>query len=158
MFDAVRARAPASPLDFHQRLLAVQQFASIDDAASLAAANKRIANLLRKSAEEGEAQTDSATLAAEIEPDLFGDVEERALYDSVRAVLPEHAADLERRNYPGALLRLAGLRPAVDAYFDKVMVMADEPKLRANRLAQLRQLRALFLDVADISAIPSPRD
>ncbi len=101
MFDAVRARAPASPLDFHQRLLAVQQFASIDDAASLAAANKRIANLLRKSAEEAEAQTDAATLAAEIDPDLFGDAEERALYDSVRAVLPEHAADLEQRNYPG---------------------------------------------------------
>jgi glycyl-tRNA synthetase beta chain len=155
MFDAVRSRAPLSPLDFHQRLLAVQQFAGLDDAASLAAANKRIANLLRKSAEEEDAQMEVRGPAGEVKPDLFSDAEERALHESVNALLPGHAADLERRNYAGVLLRLAGLRPAVDAYFDKVMVMADEPTLRANRLTQLRQLRALFLDVADISAIPS---
>jgi len=150
MFEAVRSRAPASPLDFQERLLAVQRFMSLDAASSLAAANKRIANILKK-AEKGSDKFAGNPVVA----DLFDAEEERALYKAVAAVLPGHQTDLAARNYANVLVRLAELRSPVDGYFDQVMVMSDDEKQRANRLAQLGQLRELFLDVADISCIPT---
>ncbi len=114
-----------------------------DSAGSLAAANKRIANILKTEA-GAPAQVDAA---------LFDVDEEKTLQAMVAALRTEHAADMEKRDYGAALERLAGLREAVDDYFDKVMVMADDEKVRNNRIAQLSQLRELFLDVADISRI-----
>ncbi len=143
MFTAVLAREPASLTDFHARLCAVQAFMQNDSAGSLAAANKRIANILKTEA-GAPAQVDAA---------LFDVDEEKTLQAMVAALRTEHAADMEKRDYGAALERLAGLREAVDDYFDKVMVMADDEKVRNNRIAQLSQLRELFLDVADISRI-----
>ena len=145
MFESVRARAPGSPLDFHQRLDAVRSFLKLDESESLAIANKRIANILR-----------SADATADgVDPSLFQADEERALSDAVNAVLPRHQADLEERNYTSVLHNLAALREPIDAFFDSVMVMAEDEAQRNNRLAQLTRLRELFLDVADLSCIPS---
>jgi glycyl-tRNA synthetase beta chain len=152
MFESVRSRAPASPLDFQERLLAVQQFMSLDAASSLAAANKRIANILKQAATGSDNFADSPVIT-----DLFDAKEEQTLYQAVEAVLPGHQTDLESRKYADVLARLAGLRYPVDGYFDQVMVMADDEKQRSNRLAQLGLLRKLFLDVADISCIPTSR-
>jgi len=146
MFDAVKIRKPQSPLDIHQRLLAVQQFVAMDEADSLAAANKRIANILRKAGD---------TPAQPVLTDLFEADAESALYAATLELIKAHKQDLEKREYATALQRLAGLRAQVDAYFDEVMVMTDDKKQRSNRLAQLNQLRNLFLDVADISCIPA---
>jgi glycyl-tRNA synthetase beta chain len=147
MFESVRTRAPASPLDFHQRLGAVQRFMALESASSLAAANKRIANILKKS--------DSGSSQA-VDVSLFDADEEKTLHAAVSALVPKHESDLANRNYEAALERLAGLRGPVDGYFDQVMVMAEDEQIRANRLAQLGQLRSLFLDVADISCIHAP--
>lgn len=147
MFEAVRNRAPSSLLDFHQRLGAVQRFMSLESAVSLAAANKRIANILRKS----ELDVEQA-----VNESLFDADEEKQLHAAVVALVPEHESDLANRNYESALQRLAALREPVDGYFDRVMVMAEDEEVRANRLAQLGQLRSLFLDVADISCIQAP--
>ena len=144
MFESVRNRAPSSPLDFHQRLTAVQHFMGLESAASLAAANKRIANILKKS----ELQS-----SLDIDESLFDIQEEKLLYAAVTALQPDHQADLANRNYSQVLQRLADLRKPVDGYFDQVMVMDEDAQKRTNRLAQLGQLRSLFLDVADISCI-----
>jgi glycyl-tRNA synthetase beta chain len=147
IFESVLSRAPDSPLDFHQRLQAVNEFMRMDAAGSLAAANKRIANILKKSAVTGEVSVDKS---------LFDAKEEQVLHEAVETVRPDHQKDLAARNYSSALQRLARLREPVDGYFDQVMVMADDSRLRSNRLAQLGELRKLFLDVADISCIPAP--
>jgi glycyl-tRNA synthetase beta chain len=149
MFDAVLDRRPASPLDFDARLRALAAFVQLPDAAALASANKRIANILRK-ADEAKTPFDAAALRA----DLLQQAEERALYEALEAVRPAAEARLDARDYTPAMQRLAGLRPAVDAFFDKVMVMAEDPAVRANRLALLARLRALFLRVADLSRLP----
>lgn len=146
VFEAVRARAPASPLDFHQRVTAVRQFVQHDAAASLAAANKRIANILKSA---------DADPDAPVEPSLFAASEEDALFRSLQELSTEHASRLARRDYEGALERLASLRGAVDAFFDGVMVMTDDPEQQRNRIALLTQLRQRFLDVADLSLIPT---
>jgi glycyl-tRNA synthetase beta chain len=144
MFESVRSRAPASPLDFHQRLSAVQRFMALDSAVSLAAANKRIANILKKAKD---------TSSPAINAALFDAQEEKQLHAAVAALLPDHQTDLANRDYENVLKRLVELREPVDGYFDQVMVMTENEQLRANRLAQLGQLRELFLDVADISFI-----
>jgi glycyl-tRNA synthetase beta chain len=148
MFTAVLSRAPSSPLDFDQRLRAVRAFMALESADSLAAANKRIANILKKAG-------DSSQQAVITE--LFQEPEEASLHQAVTSMLPGLQADIGKRQYARVLQRLAGLRREVDGYFDKVMVMADDSRLRENRLAQLRQLRDLFLDVADLSCIPGSR-
>jgi glycyl-tRNA synthetase beta chain len=149
MFDAVLDRRPASPLDLDARLRALAGFVQLPDAAALASANKRIANILRK-AEEAKTPVDPAALR----PDLLQQAEERALYEALESVRPVAEAQLDARDYTGAMQRLAGLRPAVDAFFDQVMVMADDPAVRSNRLSLLARLRALFLRVADLSRLP----
>lgn len=144
MFEAVRLRAPASPLDFHARLLAVQAFMRMPEAPGLAMANKRIANILRGNSE---------ALPASADPALFTAAEEGALHAAVAALLPGHQAGLAARRYDEVLQRLAGLREPLDAFFTAVMVMSEDPVERRNRLALLQELRRLFLDVADLSCL-----
>jgi glycyl-tRNA synthetase beta chain len=145
MFDAVLATRPASPLDFDARLKALSTFLELPEAASLTAANKRIANILRKAPGTPPAQVDVAQLRESAEVRLF---------DSMRSLRDAVAEATARREYTGALGRLAQLRPAVDAFFDQVMVMDEDPVLRANRLSLLAQLRGLFAGVADLSRLP----
>ena len=125
------------------RLFAVESFRELPDAVSLAAANKRIRNILRKS--------DAAEGALE-EP-LLHEPAERALYEAMRKLEPDVSARMKRGDYAGMLLAVAGLRGPVDAFFDKVMVNADDPKIRANRHALLRRLDGLLNQVADISKL-----
>jgi glycyl-tRNA synthetase beta chain len=145
MFDAVLANRPASPLDFDRRLRALSAFLKLGDAQSLAAANKRISNILRKSGRESFGAIDSA---------LLPDAAERVLHDQVVAMTKVTEPLFAARDYEQALIKLAGLRAAVDAFFDGVMVMADDEALRNNRLALLAQLRGLFAHVADLSRLP----
>lgn len=145
MFDAVLAARPASPLDFDARLGALCTFLELPEAASLTAANKRIANILRKAPGAPTAEVDVAQLREAAEVRLFDAM------GSLRDAVDEATA---RREYTGALGRLAQLRPAVDAFFDSVMVMDENPVLRANRLGLLAQLRGLFAGVADLSRLP----
>ena len=145
MFDAVLATRPASPLDFDARLRALAEFLTLEDAASLAAANKRIANILRKA---------EAVPATSIRVDLLNADAEKQLHASLERLRPEVEPLLERRSYGDAMQRLAGLRAPVDRFFDSVMVMDPDAALRANRLALLHQLRQLFLRTADLSRLP----
>jgi len=146
VFNAVQARQPASLVDFHQRLVAVLEFTRLDAATALAAANKRIANILRQ-AEGGVSEA--------IDPGLLREPAEQALDEQVRALAAEVQPLVETRQYREALERLATLRPAVDRFFDDVLVMDPDPDLRANRLALLASLRALFMGIADVSRIGS---
>ncbi len=145
MFDAVLVCRPASPLDFDARLRALGAFLALPDAAALSGANKRIANILRKA--DG---TPSGAARAE----LFEGAEERALAQAVSTLTPLVAARLAHRDYAGALRELATLRPAVDAFFERVMVMADVPAVRTNRLTLLASMQRLFLQIADLSRLP----
>jgi glycyl-tRNA synthetase beta chain len=143
-FDAVMARQPSSLVDFELRLQAVQAFLELDEAGSLAAANKRIANILRQAGASEDAAIRAKLLEDGAEKDLHA-----ALVSAEEAVRPL----LEERSYTSALRALAALREPVDRYFDDVMVMVDDEALKKNRLALLGALRALFLDVADISRL-----
>jgi glycyl-tRNA synthetase beta chain len=143
-FDAVLARAPVSLVDFEQRIAAVQAFIKLEPAASLAAANKRIANILKKAEDQA---------AAAVKEKLLTEPAEKALWDALGTARAAVTPLLEDRNYTEALTALAGLREAVDRFFDDVMVMADDKATQRNRLALLGELRALFLNVADISRL-----
>ncbi len=145
MFDAVLGARPASPLDFDARLKALAAFLELPEAGSLAAANKRTANILRKAG-------DAAPSAVVVES-LRDDAEIR-LFDAMNSLSEAVADALARREYANALGRLAQLRAPVDAFFDKVMVMDEDPKLRSNRLALLAQLHGLFARIADLSRLP----
>ena len=145
MFDAVLAARPGSPLDFDARLKALSTFLELPESASLTAANKRIANILRKANMTPPAEVDVLRLRESAEVRLFDSM--RALRDAVATATAQH-------EYAGALGRLAQLRPAVDAFFDQVMVMDENPQLRANRLSLLAQLQGLFAGVADLSRLP----
>lgn len=144
VYQAVRALSPAAPLDFDQRVQAVQAFRQLPEAAALAAANKRVSNILAKAEGELPAAINSALLEAGAEQTLA-----QAVAAASQAVAPMAAA----RCYREALAQLASLREPVDAYFDAVMVNAEDAAVRANRLALLNQLRGLFLGVADISLL-----
>jgi len=145
MFDAVLATRPASPLDFDARLRALVEFLQLPEAQSLAAANKRIANILRKAMGAVPETVNAAQLLDPAEQILGEQVEAIA-----RQVEPKFAA----REYTEALKSLAVLRNAVDAFFDSVMVMTDDAALRANRLALLKRMQGLFMRAADLSKLP----
>jgi glycyl-tRNA synthetase beta chain len=147
MFDAVLASSPVSPLDFDARLKALRAFLELPESVSLTAANKRIANILRKSA-GGVAPTTT------VEVESLREAAEVRLFDSMRSLRDAVSVATAQREYANALGRLAQLRPAVDEFFDQVMVMDEDPKLRANRLALLAQLHGLFAGVADLSRLP----
>ncbi len=141
---SVRALKPSSALDFDQRVQAVQAFRKLPEADALAAVNKRVSNLLSKA--EG-------AIAEQVEPKYFDNANEFSLYSAIQqadqAVQPMAAA----RQYRESLARLAALRDPVDAFFEAVMVNAEDAKVRANRYALLSRLRGLFLGVADISLL-----
>jgi glycyl-tRNA synthetase beta chain len=143
-FEAVLARQPASLVDFHQRLVAVLEFARLDAAGALAAANKRIANILR--------QADPGRLGA-VEPGLFQHESERALHDEVQRLVAGIRPLVAARRYQESLVQLATLRDVVDRFFDDVLVMDPDPQLRDNRLALLAGLRELFMGIADVSKL-----
>jgi len=145
-FEAVRALAPSDLADFDRRVRAVVEFAKLPQASALAAANKRIGNILR--------QADGAA-AREVDASLLEAGAERELADAVASARSDAAPLVAQRDYVGLLKRLAALRTPVDRYFDAVMVMADDAGVRANRIALLEGLRSLFLRVADISLLPT---
>ncbi|WP_457420671.1 glycine--tRNA ligase subunit beta [Roseateles sp. P5_E7] len=142
--DAVLALNPTRLGDVPKRLEAVRAFTQLSEAASLAAANKRVGNILKKV--EGE-------LPTAINPDLLKEAAEQALAAAIADVQP--AADLlfEQHDYTGSLKALAALKGPVDAFFDDVMVNAEDPLLRANRLALLGRLHAAMNRVADLSRL-----
>jgi glycyl-tRNA synthetase beta chain len=145
MFDAVLATRPPSPLDFDARLRALGGFLALPEAGSLASANKRVANILRKAGGSTPGEVDAEALRAPAE---------RQLYEAMRERRDNVAQATSRKDYARSLTLLAQLRPAVDAFFDQVMVMDEDPKLRANRLALLAQMRGLFGGIADLSRLP----
>jgi glycyl-tRNA synthetase beta chain len=142
--DAVLAQNLTRIDEIPLRLAAVKTFAALPEAAALAAANKRIVNILKKSADHAGQVVDPALLQEAAEQDLFAGVEKLA---------PEIQARLACGDYTGALKMLAGLRQAVDTFFDQVMVNAEDAAIRANRLALLARLAALMNRVADISRL-----
>jgi glycyl-tRNA synthetase beta chain len=144
--DAALALDPARIDQIPAKLAAVKAFALLPEAEALAAANKRIVNILRKSGAEAGAMVDVSLLKEDAE---------KALFAAVAATAPGIEAQLAASDYTAALKALAGLRGAVDAFFDGVMVMAEDAPTRANRLALLSQLAGLMNRVADISKLSS---
>ncbi|WP_411852653.1 glycine--tRNA ligase subunit beta [Stenotrophomonas sp. LGBM10] len=145
-FNAVAELKPASLYDFDRRIDAIGTFAALPEAEALAAANKRIRNILRKAEGEIPGMIDRALLA---EP------AESALAEAVEAAIEESNASLHQKDYVSVLNRLARLRPQVDAFFDAVMVNAEDPALRANRLALLTRLGDRLGSVAAIEHLSS---
>lgn len=144
IIQAVLARHPTKPADFDRRVKAVSHFRDLDAAEALAAANKRVGNILAKF--DGE-------LAQEINLALLQEDAEKALAEAVEVMTEALEPAFATGNYQQALSQLAGLREPVDAFFDNVMVMADDEALKKNRLTLLNNLRNLFLQIADISLL-----
>lgn len=140
-FDAVLNAVHESLPDFDARLKAIREFAALPEAEALAAANKRIRNILRKA--EGEVPTT-------LDPALYTEDAERALAEAVQSAIADTDPMLDRRDYAGTLARLAQLRPVVDTFFDKVMVNVDDEAVRRNRLALLQRLADRLGSVAAI--------
>jgi glycyl-tRNA synthetase beta chain len=148
-YEAVLAVAPISLVDFDHRLHAVVEFGRRPEAVSLAGANKRVANILRKQQEEHGAQS----IGSHVDPAYFEADAERALAGALEAAQADNASALQRRDYTAVLARLAQLQAPVDAFFDDVLVNAENPAVRANRLALLGRLKAQFTAIADIARL-----
>jgi len=145
-FEAVLATGTTRALDFDQRMRALAKFRERPEAETLAAANKRIANILRKSS--------AGEVAPTVEVSMLGAEAEKALHQALEAVSAAATADIAARRYDEALAKLASLRPSIDAFFNDVMVNDPNAALRANRLALVSRVRDLFTDVADFSKLP----
>ncbi len=145
MIDAVLAQRPRSPVDAERRLAALRRFTVLPDAAVLSALNKRIVNILRKNPPPAEAS---------VRPEALALAEERTLHGALAALTGDIAAAVAGRDYGRGLELLAGLRAPVDAFFETVMVMDEDPAKRSNRLALLRDARDLLGAVADLSRLP----
>lgn len=143
VIQAVLARRPTRPADFDARVRAVSHFRTLDSAEALAAANKRVSNILAKA----DAAIGEINLTACVEP------AEKALAEAVLALRTEVQPLIAKGDYTAVLDKLANLRAPVDSFFDNVMVNAEDPALRQNRLAILNTLQDLFLQVADISVL-----
>ena len=143
VIQAVLARRPTRPADFDARVRAVSHFRTLDSAEALAAANKRVANILAKA----EGDIGAIDVALCVEP------AEQELAQSVLSLAKEVQPLIAQGEYTAVLDKLAGLRQPVDNFFDNVMVNAEDVKLRQNRLAILNTLQGLFLQVADISLL-----
>ena len=143
VIQAVLARRPTRPADFDARVRAVSHFRTLDSAEALAAANKRVSNILAKA----DAAIGEINLTACVEP------AEKALAEAVLALRTEVQPLIAQGDYTAVLDKLANLRSTVDAFFADVMVNAEDPALRQNRLAILNTLQGLFLQVADISVL-----
>ncbi len=145
VFKAVSARKPSRPLDIQRRVHAVHAFSALPEAAALAAANRRVSNILE--------QLDASHQFGEVSPDLLLKPEEQKLAATLATLAGVAGGHLAKDEYTQALACLAQLREPVDAFFDAVMVNADDASLRRNRLNLLKALRELFLQVADISQL-----
>ncbi len=143
VIQAVQVLNPASPLDFDYRIKAVSHFKTLPEAQALAAANKRVANILAK---EG-------NVSGHVDASLLTEQAEKDLYQALQAISPVVTPLLQSHDYTPALTELATLRAPIDAFFDNVMVMADDAAVKQNRLRLLAELRALFISVADVSVL-----
>lgn len=141
---AVLTVKPMVPADFAARVNGVAAFVALPEAAALAAAHKRVSNILAK---------EGAAAAAAVNASLLSDNAEKALYDAITALTPVVQPLFDQGNYSAALSQLAALKAPVDAFFEQVMVMAEDNAVRGNRLALLQQLRALFMRAADIAQL-----
>ncbi len=146
VFDSVASLRPGSALDFDKRIKAVTAFMQLPEAESLAAANKRINNILKKNPPPGDTKVDESGF--ESDP-------ESVLYQAITAVSAQVTPLFEAGSYTEALKAMAQLREPVDQFFDNVMVMADDIKVRNNRLAMLAELKRLFGHVADLGVLQS---
>lgn len=144
VFDAVAAVSPRSIVDFDRRVAAVAAFRKRPEGEALAAANKRIGNILRKAETSG---------PAEIDETRFEHASERELFEQIQRARHETAPAAAEGDYVAILTTLSALRETVDRFFDDVMVMADDQQVRRNRLALLQSLAGQFLQVADISEL-----
>jgi glycyl-tRNA synthetase beta chain len=147
LFQAVAEVKPKNLADFDQRIKTLSEFSQMPEAESLAAANKRIRNILKKSNEQLATVTDSS---------LYQDEAEINLANKLDEVTPQAQPHFERGEYTEGMKILAGLKEPIDQFFDQVMVMTEDDSLRNNRLALLKQLENLFLSVADISRLQPP--
>jgi len=145
VFKAVSARGISRPLDIQRRVHAVHAFTRLPEATALAAANKRVSNILGK--------LEDSHVFSEVNTDLLVESQEKALAEQLAASGALSRRHLGKDEYTEALAGLAALRGPVDAFFDDVMVNADDAALRSNRLNLLKALRDLFLEVADISLL-----
>lgn len=144
VFDAVAAMSPSRPLDFDKRIKAVSAFGELSEAQSLAAANKRVGNILKKSAVSDKLKIDE---------NLFSEDAEKDLYQILLALSQKVEPMFDAGDYEAALTQLSSLRDPVDAFFDSVMVMADDEAIKNNRIALLNTMSQLFLRVADLSRL-----
>ena len=142
IFQAVDAVRPSRPLTFNQQLKAVNHFSKLPEAASLAAANKRVANILSKL---------DSTPAETINEALLKDPAEISLYEKLQHVEQQTTPLIQKNKFQEALSQMALLQAPLDEFFDAVMVNTEDTKLKENRQALLNQIRQLFLQIADIS-------
>lgn len=145
VFAAVYARQPTQPYDFHRRILAVKHFCQLPEAAALAAANKRVSNILKKE--------NFDSVHSKVNPSLLEQTEEHTLADLLGKQSKVVEQFIKNNQYTEALVSLATLQKPIDAFFDHVLVNVENEKLRQNRLALLMNLRNLFLEIADISLL-----
>ncbi len=143
-YDAVAALRPTRPIDFDRRIHAVNSFRKMSEAESLAAANKRISNILKKV---------KGDINGNIQTEYLQEAAEKNLHSSVQSLTEKVTPLFAQGDYQSALQQLAALRQPVDDFFDKVMVMTDDEQLKNNRLALLKQLSGLFLKAADLSRL-----
>ena len=146
VFLSVFARKPSKPLEFHQRVEAVAGFLKLEAAQALAAANKRVSNILSK---------ETGADAVKLDPDLLSEQPEIDLYRALEAKSTAIKPQLDRRDFTAALAQLAELKEPIDDFFDGVMVMVEDAAVRQNRIALLAKLRDTFLQIADISLLQS---
>lgn len=145
LFEAVYNLNITTPSDFEYRIKALLNFSNMEESQSLAAANKRVKNILEKNA--------SSINIVDINTKLLVDENEKLLYEAINSKTKETKDLVAKADYSKALVNLASLREVVDSFFDNVMVMADDPNLKQNRISLLNMLRSLFLNVADISVL-----
>ena len=144
VFDAVSALSPSHPLDFDNRIKAVSAFRELAEAESLAAANKRVANILKKSASDNTLMVNESLLTEDAE---------KKLYATLSALSKTVEPMFDAGDYEAALSQLSSLRDPVDAFFDSVMVMTDDEAIKNNRIALLNTMNQLFLRAADLSRL-----
>jgi glycyl-tRNA synthetase beta chain len=144
MFAAVLEVRPGSLVDFNRRLVALAEFVRLPDSGALAAANKRLRNILRKATDP---------IGDRIDPDLLTDPAERALFVALQDAARDNFLPLKERDYVTVLKRLARLRKPIDGFFESVMVLVDDAEIRQNRLALLGRLSSQFLAVGDVSQL-----
>jgi glycyl-tRNA synthetase beta chain len=145
VFQSVIVLKPERPLDFHKRLDAVNHFSKLPQSQALAAANKRVTNILAKLGQQA--------IRPDVDTGLLQEPAEQALFDALSSAQSRVMPLFDAGDYRQGLEQLASLKESVDGFFDQVLVMCEDEALQANRIALLSQLRNLFLQVADISCL-----